>query len=277
MNDKEKIVLITGATSGIGMEAAKSLAQKGMKLVLPVRNLSKGIALSEEIHQITGNGHVDLFECDLSSLDSIRSFAQAFNQKYDRLDVLINNAGIWEMKRRESEDGVELTFAVNHLAPFLLTNLLLDKLKASAPSRIINVSSEAHRVGRIRFGDLEGKRRWSWMGSYAQSKLANILFTRHLASKLEGTGVVANCLHPGVVSTHLFDKMPAFLHGPMKLVMIPPKKGAETTVFLASSPQAQQVSGEYFAKKKVRKTTNYAHNIEVAEKLWKVSRQYTGL
>ncbi len=277
MNDKEKIVLITGATSGIGKEAAKALAQKGMKLVLPVRNLAKGQALSEEIHQLTGNGHVDLMECDLASLDSVRRFAEAFNEKYDRLDVLINNAGIWEMKRNESEDGIELTLAVNHLAPFLLTNLLLDKLKASAPSRIITVSSEAHRMGKINFNDLEGKRRWSWMGSYAQSKLANVLFTRHLSRKLEGTGVVANSLHPGVVSTHLFDKMPRFLHPLMKLVMIPPKKGAETTVFLASSPQVQQVSGMYFAKRKVRKTTNYAHNIEVAEKLWKVSRQYTGL
>jgi len=277
MSNKEKIVLITGATSGIGKEAAKALAQQGMKLVLPVRNMAKGEALREEIHQLTGNGHVDLMECDLASLDTVRMFAETFNKKYDRLDVLINNAGIWEMKRNESEDGIERTFAVNHLAPFLLTNLLLDKLKASAPSRIITVSSEAHRMGKINFDDLEGKRRWSWMGSYAQSKLANVFFTRQLTRQLKGTGVVANCLHPGVVATNLFDKMPRFMHPLMKLVMIPPQKGAETTVFLASSPQAQQVSGEYFAKKKVRKTTGYAHNNEVAEKLWKVSRQYTGL
>ncbi|MEE4177434.1 MAG: SDR family oxidoreductase [Bacteroides sp.] len=274
---KEKTAIITGATSGIGKETAKALAIEGMKLVLPVRNMSKGEALREEIHKLTGNGSVELHECDLSSMDSIRAFAKDFNEKYDRLDVLVNNAGVWEMKRRESKEGIEKTFAINHLAPFLMTNLLLEKLKASAPSRIITISSMAHKGGKIRFDDLEGKRSWSWMGSYAQSKLANLFFTRHLAKKLEGTGVVANCLHPGVVATHLFDKMPKILHGPMKLVMIPPEKGAETSVYLATSPEAQHFSGEYLAKKKIRKTSAYTYNKEVAEKLWKVSKQYTGL
>lgn len=277
MDLNNKIVLITGATSGIGKEAAKALAQKGMKLVLPVRNPAKGQKLKEEIHQLTGNGQVDLMECDLASLQSVRQFAADFSEKYDRLDVLINNAGIWETKRSESVDGIELTFAVNHLAPFLLTNLLLDKLKASAPSRVITVSSEAHRMAKIKFDDLEGKRRWSSMGSYGQSKLANIFFTRQLSFELNNTGVVSNCLHPGVVATHLFDKMPRFLHPFFRPFMIPPKKGAETTVFLATAPQAQEVSGEYFAKKKVKKTTSYAYNPEVAKKLWDVSRQYTDI
>jgi len=277
MDTKGKVVIITGATSGIGEETVKALAGQGMKLVLPVRNIQKGLALKEEIHKLTGNSHVDLMECDLSSLDSVRSFAEAFNEKYDRLDLLINNAGTWEMKRKNSKDGIELTWAVNHLAPFLLTNLLLDKLKASAPSRVITVSSMAHKAARINFKDLEGRRWWNWMSSYSQSKLANVLFTRHLAKKLEGTGVVANCLHPGVVSTHLFDKMPSILHGPMKLVMIPPAKGAETSIYLATSPEAQKVTGEYFAKMKVAKTSRYARNPHVAEKLWQISCQYTGL
>lgn len=274
---KNKIALITGATSGIGKETAKALAKEGMKLVLPVRSLSKGEALREEIHTLTGNSSVELFQCDLSSMDSIRSFVRDYNEKYDRLDVLVNNAGVWEMKRSESKDGIENTFAINHLAPFLLTNLLLDKLKASAPARIVTVSSMAHTTGKINFDDIEGKRRWSWMGSYAQSKLANLFFTRHLAKELEGTGVVANCLHPGVVSTHLFDKMPKILHPAMKLVMIPPHKGAETSVYLATSPEAQNFTGEYLAKKKIRKTSAYTYNKEVAEKLWKVSKKYTGL
>ena len=274
---KEKIAIITGSTSGIGEETAKALAREGMRLVLPVRNMAKGEALREEIHQLTGDGRVDLHECDLSSMDSIRAFAREFNDKYDRLDVLINNAGIWEMKRNETPDGIEKTFAINHLAPFLMTNLLLDKLKASAPSRIITVSSMAHKAARIHFDDLEGKRNWSWMGSYAQSKLANVFFTRHLSRKLEGTGVVANCLHPGVVATHLFDKMPKFMHAPMKLVMISPKEGAKTSIYLATAPEAQHFSGKYLAKKEIRKTSSYTHNKEVAEKLWKVSKQYTGL
>ncbi|MDX9940612.1 MAG: SDR family oxidoreductase [Bacteroidales bacterium] len=274
---KEKIAVITGATSGIGKETAKALAFEGMKLVLPVRNMAKGEALQKELHELTGNGNIALHECDLSSMDSIRAFAGDYNEKYDRLDVLVNNAGVWEMKRSETKDGIEKTFGVNHLAPFLLTNLLLGKLKASAPSRIISVSSMAHIMGKIRFDDLEGKRRWNWMGSYAQSKLANLFFTRELARKLEGTGVVANCLHPGIVATHLFDKMPKFLHGPMRLVMIPPKEGAQTAVFLATAPEALKFSGEYFANKKIRKTSAYTFNPEVAGKLWKVSRQYTGL
>src|SRR5690554_7532560 len=158
---KEKIAVITGATSGIGKETAKALAFEGMKLVLPVRNMAKGEALQKELHELTGNGNIALHECDLSSMDSIRAFAGDYNEKYDRLDVLVNNAGVWEMKRSETKDGIEKTFGVNHLAPFLLTNLLLGKLKASAPSRIISVSSMAHIMGKIRFDDLEGKDRKS--------------------------------------------------------------------------------------------------------------------
>ena len=277
MEVNKKIVVLTGATSGIGEETAKALAAQGLKLVLPVRNMAKGKALSEKIHQLTGNGHVDLMECDLSSFDSVRSFAKAFNEKYERLDVLINNAGIWEMNRKDSKDGIELTLAVNHLAPFLLTNLLLDKLKASAPSRIITVSSMAHKYAKINFNDLEGRKGWNFINSYSQSKLANVLFTRQLAKNLEGTGVVANCLHPGFVSTHLFNKMPSILHKPMRLIMVPPEKGAETSVFLAASPEAKSYSGEYFAGKKVAKTTKQARDPQVAEKLWRVSLQYTGL
>lgn len=277
MEKSAKTAIITGATSGIGLETAMALAHLKFKLVLPVRNIDKGRALKEKIHEFTGNGMVDLFQCDLSSLESVREFAEMVNNNYDRLDVLINNAGVWEMKRKESKDGIELTWAVNHLSPFLMTNLLLDKLKASAPSRIITVSSMAHKAARINFDDLEARRGWSWINSYSQSKLANVLFTRHLAKYLKGSGVVANCLHPGVVSTNLFNKMPAILHWPMKQIMITPDRGAETIVYLASAAEAEQVSGEYFSKKKVVKTSNYARDPKIAEKLWKISLQYTGL
>lgn len=277
MDTKGKLAIITGATSGIGLETARALAMQGMRLVLPVRNMEKGLALKESIHALTGNGQVDLVPCDFASLKSVRNFAEHFNKNYERLDVLVNNAGIWEMKRKESEDNIELTWAVNHLAPFLLTNLLLDKLKASAPARVITVSSIAHKAARINFNDLEGRRHWNWISSYAQSKLANVVFTRHLAKILEGTGVVANCLHPGVVATRLFSKMPAIFHGPMKLIMVPPAKGAETTIFLATSPLVQNISGEYFAKNKIATPSRHARDAQVAEKLWKISLQYTGL
>lgn len=269
-----KICLITGATSGIGRETAIAMARAGARLVLPVRNMGKGEALRNEIYHLTGNGHADLMACDLASLESVRAFAEDFRKKYDRLDILINNAGIWETKRKESADGIEMTLAVNHLAPFLLTYQLTDLLIASAPSRIINVSSEAHRYGRMRFNDLERKKRWSSIGSYAQSKLANILFSRELSRKMNGAGVTVNSLHPGVVNTRLFDKMPGFLTSIFRLFMISPKKGAATTVHLAKSHDVQNVTAEYFSKSKVNKVASQANNDDDAKKLWEISMGY---
>ncbi len=271
---KSNIVIITGATSGIGKETAIALARQGAHLVLPVRNIEKGDALKNEIHGVAGEARVDLFLCDLTSMKSIRDFAGQFLDTYDRLDVLINNAGIWETKRSLSKDGIEMNLAVNHLAPFLLTNLLLDLLKESAPARIINVSSAAHKQGKMNFSDIEGQKGWGSFRSYANSKLANILFTRKLARMLEGTGVSVNCLHPGVVNTRLFDKMPGILLGLFKLFMITPEKGARTTIFLASSQDIASVTGEYFSNSRVARTTKLAQSTEAADKLWEISLGY---
>ncbi len=277
MDIKNKTAIITGATSGIGRITALALAEKGAGLVLPVRNMERGEQLKKEIMERSGNPNVELAECRLDSLDSIRQFAEAFRKKHDNLHLLINNAGTWEVKREESEDGIEMNFAVNHLAPFLLTYLLLDMIKASAPARIVNVSSSAHKQAKMNLEDPEGKKNWSSLKSYAQGKLANIFFTRKLARDLEGTGVTANCLHPGVVQTHLFDKMPRFFRKIFGLFMISAEKGAETSIFLATSPEVEGVSGKYFVKKKETKTTRHAHDIEVAERLWEISKEYCNL
>ncbi len=272
-----KTAVVTGATSGIGRVTTIALAQKGMRLVLPVRNMDKGKAFKEELAELTGNKEVEVMHCNLASFDSIRQFAASFSKKYDRLHLLVNNAGTWETKRKLSENGIEMNFAVNHLAPFLLTNLLLDPIVASAPARIVNVSSTAHKQAAVNFNDLEGEKRWSSMRSYAQGKLANIFFTRKLARDLEDKGVTVNCLHPGVVETRLFDKMPRLFRWLFGLFMISPEKGAQTSIYLATSPEVEDVTGEYFAKKKIAKTTGHARDMEVAEKLWEISREYVGL
>lgn len=277
MDLKDKICIITGATSGIGKETAKAIAREGAVVVLPIRDALKGDILKDEILEQNPDARIDLMHCDLASFDSIREFAAAFKKKYKKLHLLINNAGIWETKRNLSADGIERNFAVNHLAPFLLTNLLLDTIKQSAPARIINVASEAHKQGKIHFSDIEYEKKFSSMGSYAQSKLANILFTKKLSQKLKGTGVTANCLHPGVVNTNLFDKMPSILKGLMNLFMISPQKGAQTTIYLATSPDVENISGEYFAKSQPKKPAPIALRQDVADKLWDLSEKYVGI
>ncbi len=277
MELQDKTAIITGATSGIGRVTALAIAKEGIQLVLPVRNIEKGESLKDEIKRETGNRNVDVMPCDLASMSSIRQFAAEFEKKYSTLHLLINNAGLWEAKRKESDDGIEMNFAVNHLAPFLMTTLLLDTIKRSAPSRIISVASAAHKYGKMRFNDLEGKKSWGSMQSYAQSKLANILFTRRLARELEGSGVTANCLHPGVVNTQLFSKMPGFMQKIFGLFMISPEKGAQTSIYLATSPEVEIISGEYFDKKKIAKTTAHARDMQVADMLWEASKEYCGL
>ena len=277
MDLQEKVCIVTGATSGIGKETAKALASKGAILVLPIRDSLKGDILKDEILEQTPDAKIDLMHCNLGSFDSIRSFAKEFKNKYDRIHVLVNNAGIWETRRNLSEDGIEMNFAVNHLAPFLLTNLLIDVLKKSAPARVINVSSEAHRSGKINFADPEMEKGYSSFKSYSQSKLANILFTKKLSQILKGDGVTVNCLHPGVVSTGLFEKMPKILTGLMKPFMLTPAKGAETSIYLATSQEVEKTSGEYFVKKKPKKAAPEALRQDIANKLWEMSEKYTGL
>jgi retinol dehydrogenase-12 len=269
-----KVCCITGGTSGIGKETALELARLGAIIVLPVRNLELAETVKQEIIEKTGNPNIDIMPCDMVSFLSIMSFAKAFLAKYDRLHILINNAGIMERTRKVSRDGIELVFAVNHLAPFLLTTLLLDTIKISAPARIINVASEAHKGGNLDFNDVELKQQFNGWKAYSQSKLANILFTRKLSSMLIGTGVTVNSLHPGVVATNIFNVIPPFLRPLAKMFMLTPAQGAETTIYLATSPEVENITGEYFNKKKVALTSAKAQSADLADRLWKVSEQY---
>jgi NAD(P)-dependent dehydrogenase (short-subunit alcohol dehydrogenase family) len=270
-----KICLVTGANSGIGRSAAHVLAQMNATVVMVCRDRRRAEPVRDEIKAATGNQNVELMICDLSSQTDLRRFAGEFIKTHNRLDMLLNNAGIVVRKRSLTEDGIESTFAVNHLGYFLLTNLLLDLLKKSAPSRIVNVSSAAHAYGKIDFDDLQGEKKYGGFAAYANSKLANVLFTYELARRLEGSGVTANCLHPGPVATGLFRNLPKPIEALIKLVTISPDKGAETSVYVASSPEVEGVTGKYFAKKRERKTSKQSYNEEAAHRLWEVSKKMT--
>ena len=272
---KGKIVLITGATSGLGKETARALARLGATIVMTTRDTQKGEQIKQELIASTQNKNIDVMLCDLSSFVSIRKFCAEFLQKYNALHILINNAGIWDFKRRASKDGIEETFAVNYLAPFLMTNLLLERLKESAPSRIVNVASGLHS-GNIQFDDLELKKSFSGLKAYNHSKLAVILFTRLLAQKLEGTGVIVNCANPGMTRTNLGHDAGVASRLVFKIMGKPPVKGAETAVYLASDPNLT-ISGEYFEKKQVERINPESYDMDVANKLWDVSTKYVGL
>ncbi len=275
-----RVCLVTGATSGIGRETARGLARLGATVVLAGRNPERGAATREGIVLDTGNPNVDFMLVDLSSQASLRAFARDFKAKYPRLHVLVNNAGFYTNRRTLTVDGIESTFAVNHLGYFLLTNLLLDLLRTSAPSRIVNVSSEAQRSGRIHFEDLNGERKFSGFRAYSQSKVANVLFTYELARMLEGTGVTANCLHPGVVRSNFGKGGGAFMAFMVRLLspfMISPREGAGTSIYLASSPDVEGVSGKYFIKKRPADSSGLSHDEGVRRRLWDVSAELTGL
>jgi len=277
---KDKIVMITGANSGIGKAASLALANMGATVVMVARNKEKGEAAKAEIIRETGNSSVDLLLADLSSLDSVRQLATEFQKKYPKLHVLINNAGLFNQGRHVTTDGYENTFATNYLAAFLLTNLQLEQLKASAPSRVINVSSVGHYKGHINFDDLNLEKEYGGWKAYGQSKLALVLFTHELAKKLQGTGVTVNALHPGTVATNIWTRPfgPAgFITALPKLFMASPEKGAETIVYLASSSDAQSLSGEYLEKSKVKKSSEESYDEEIAQRLWDVSAKLTRL
>ena len=270
-----KVCLVTGANSGIGRVTALGLAERGATVVLVCRNEESGAAVLDEIGR--QGGTATLLTADLSSQRQVRAAAAAFLERFDRLDVLINNAGVAVRGARQlSEDGLETTFAVNHLAPFLLTTLLLDRLKASAPARVITVSSAAHRTYALDFDDLQGERRYSGFGAYARSKLANILFTHELSRRLEGTGVTANCMHPGVVATGIFrNQLPwvrAVFTNPLALT---PEKGADTLLWLATAPDVAEVSGRYFVRRKPRRPSRAARDPATARRLWEASEALT--
>jgi len=274
-----KTVLITGATSGIGKETAAALVGMGARVVMINRNPPKAEEIAAEIRQ-AGNGSVELLKGDMSSFASIREAASEALERFPRIDVFISNAGVFRARRHETADGLEEVFGVNHLAPFLLTNLLLDRLKASAPSRIVIVASEAHRGAMLNFDDLLLERRFGAWRSYSRSKLANIMFTYALARRLAGSGVTANSLHPGFVATRLGsgNKIPI---RPVYLLLKPftisPKKGAETSVFLATSPDVEGVSGKYFDQKRESRSSLVSQDEDAQELLWDMSAKLTGL
>jgi NAD(P)-dependent dehydrogenase (short-subunit alcohol dehydrogenase family) len=275
-----KVVLITGGTSGIGRAAATALAAMGAEVVVTGRNTERGEAALEEIRQKAGSEKVSLMLADLAVQSEVRGLAKKFRENHDRLDVLVNNAGVVLTERTETPDGLEATLAINHLAPFLLTNLLLDLLKKSAPSRVITVSSEARRGAKIDFDDLQSERNYRGFPVYGMTKLANILFTYELAERLRGTSVVANCVHPGAVNTNFAQNN----RGPMTLLfrafkpfMRSPEKGADTIVYLAAAPEAGWMTGKYLADRKVISSAEEPHDVLGQKRLWAESEKLTGL
>ena len=272
-----KLCIVTGANAGIGKETALGLAKLGATVVMICRDRDRGEAAQREIKKRSGNDRVELMLCDLGSQKSIEQFANDFKEHYDRLDVLVNNAGVLMRERSLNEDGIESTFAINHLGYFLMTNLLLDLLKTSAPARIVNVASTAHKYGKIDISGWVIGSDYSAFGAYANSKLANVLFTYELARRLEGTGVTANCLHPGAVGTNLFRGLPKLLQALIALVTMGPERGARTSIYLAGSPDVEGVSGKYFARRREEKSSDASYDRDAARQLWEVSQELTGL
>ena len=272
--------MITGASSGIGRAAAMGLAGLGASLVLVCRDRGRGEAALTEIRERTGNADLTLMLADLSSQAQIRRLAREFLATKRPLHVLLNNAGVMMLRREETSDGIETTFAVNHLAYFLLTTLLLDRLTASAPARVVSVASDAHHWagGGMDFDDLGSMKCYSSMRAYGLSKLANILFTRELARRLAGTGVTANCLHPGFVGSN-FATNNGWLAKVVMTLASPaarsPEKGAETAIWLCASPEVDGVSGQYFFDRKAKWPKGYAQSDEDARRLWETSERLT--
>ncbi len=282
---KGRVCLITGASSGIGEASAIGLAERGASLVLLCRDRGRGEAAIARIRSRTGAGDIELLIADLSSQSQIRAAAAQFLDSGRKLHVLLNNAGLIIRQRTVTEDGIETTFAVNHLAYFLLTNLLLARLRESAPARIVSVSSALHKRGygdgRIAFDDLGGETAYSGYKAYGQSKLANILFTRELARRLDGTGVTANALHPGVVATGFAgnnrNALWRIARATYRPFSLSPERGARTSVWLATDPALATVTGRYFQQCKQRQPAPQARNDEDAARLWRISEQMTGL
>jgi NAD(P)-dependent dehydrogenase (short-subunit alcohol dehydrogenase family) len=274
---KGKRVLITGATNGIGLAAAEELARRGARLAIVARSDGKAADTVERI-RAAGGEDVDVLKADLSSQESIRGLAVEALERYARIEVLVNNAGAIFERRQLSADGIEMTWALNHLAPFLLTELLLERIKESAPARIITTTSDAHKGAQIPWDDLNAERSYANRGfkRYGETKLANILFTAELARRLEGTGVTANCFHPGLVATGFNRNNSALMRVAMTVVKPfsrSPEKGARTLVWLADSEEAGSENGGYFYDEKRAQPEPPARDMDAARRLWEVSEQ----
>lgn len=284
---EDRTCLVTGATSGIGQETALGLAREGARVLIVGRDASRGEAARAEIAKRSGNDRIELLLADLASLLEIRRLSDQVRARCEALHVLVNNAGVVNLKYQRSADGFEATFAVNHLAYFALTNLLLPLLCASAPARIVNVASDAHRFGRIDWDDLNSERRYrrgvalvAALRVYGTSKLQNILFTSELARRLQGSGVTANCLHPGAVSTRLGSNNGAagrIVTSLLRPFMLSPAEGARTSIHLASSPELGEVSGGYFAQMREASCSRAARDADAAKRLWQVSAELAGV
>lgn len=282
---QDKVVVITGANSGIGREAARALAKKGATIVMACRNLSKSIPVCEAIQNESGNRQVEVMPLDLASLNSVRSFAGYFMTRYPRLDVLINNAGVFCLRREETEDGFEKTMGVNHFGPFLLTNLLLPVIKQTPEARIVNVSSDAHFSGELDLDEINYGIKYPVFGfkAYGASRLATVLFTQELAERLQDTGVTANSLHPGAVATNIWNIGPqnkayqGLIHRLTGLFMLSPEEGARTSIYLASSEAVKDVTGKYFYNNQPKDVSEKCNDIRLQKSLWQISEKLTGL
>ena len=268
------ICLVTGATDGIGKATATALARNGYVVVLAARNPAKAATVAREIVASTGNRDVDYLTADLRSLAQLRRLADTFTLRYPRLDVLINNAGVYMPQRVLTEDGYETTFQVNYLSQFYLTHLLLNELKQSPQGRVINLSSSVYRAGKFDPDNLQREYRFSTFGAYAASKLLVLLFTVELARRLKSTRITANAVHPGIVRTPMMLEAPGIFQA-ISYAALPfslsPDKGAATSVYLASSPDAAQISGQYFANAKVKKVKTASNTQENRDLLWTLS------
>ncbi len=275
-----KTALVTGASSGIGLEASVKLAARGATVLMVARDPARGEAAKADVIRRSGSDAVELLMCDFGSQKAIRALADQVRERVQRLDILVNNAGSVSPKRQVTEDGIEQTFAVNHLGYFLLSNLLLDRVVAAAPSRIVNVSSIGHRQGTLDFDDLGFERGYGIMKAYSRSKLANVLFTTELARRLEGKKVTVNALHPGAVATHIWSHAPAVarpLLAVAKLFMISAEEGADRIVYLATSPEVEGKTGGYYDKNRLVTPSRLARDASLATRLWDVSSELVHL
>jgi NAD(P)-dependent dehydrogenase (short-subunit alcohol dehydrogenase family) len=277
---KHKICLVTGANSGIGYVTALELAQQGARVGMVCRNLERAEKARQEIIAKTNNEQIDIFLCDFAEQKQITQLAQQVGEQYEKIDILINNAGLIGNQRELTPDGLELTFAVNHLGYFMLTNLLKDTLLKSPEGRIINVSSEAHRFTKLDLHNLQLEKGYNSLKAYAISKLCNILFTKELSKRLKGTNLVTNCLHPGAVATNFANSANGFIKFFFKFskpIFLSPEQGAKTVLYLATEDEAAQYSGEYWEKCKIKKPSLDALNEHYMTRLWEISTELTSL
>lgn len=272
-----KTCLITGANSGIGKVMALEIAKEGTNVIMVCRSKERGEATQKEIVNRSGNESVELMLTDLSLMKEVRNLVEEFKQKHDKLHILINNAALWPTKRLMTSEGLETQFAINHLSHFLLTNLLLDVIKSSAPARIINTSSGLHKRAKIDFDNLQAEKSYKHMRVYGQTKLENVLFTKELARRLDGTGVTVNSFTPGMTSTNLGRYMSGGAKWFMRHMARSPEKGASTGVYLATSPEVEGVTGKYFGDSKEMKYNKIGDDVGIAKRLWKVSEELAGL